>query len=188
MQGNIEEYVRGIIRGIEGSIRPDLEETPRRVQTALTEMLDGYSVDIDSLFKTFEGEGQDQIVVIRNIKFTSFCEHHLLPFSGTAHVAYLPVKKVIGASKIPRLVMAYAHRLQLQERITRQVAETLMEKLEPQGVAVVIQGEHTCMRCRGIKCSDSQMVTSVMLGQFRIERTLRLEVLTLLGLGEPKVS
>jgi GTP cyclohydrolase I len=146
-------------------------------------MLSGYNVDIDSLFKTFDGEGKDQIVVAKDIEVWSCCEHHLLPFHCSVSVAYLPVKRVIGVSKIARLVQAYAHRFQIQERITSQIGETLMSKLQPQGVAVVIHGEHLCMQARGAKVPSSSVVTSVMLGQFRLERTLRMEVLSLLGLG-----
>jgi len=189
----IEQTIKTLLQEIEGcNVRKELERTPERVYRSIKEMLDGYSIDIAGLFTTFDDEESvppnngekihDQIVVVRNIKTISLCEHHLLPFHITAHVAYLPKAKVIGASKIPRIVSGYAHRLQIQERITRQVANALMENLEPYGVAVVIIGEHECMRCRGIRSQDSQLVTSVMLGVFREEHTIRLEVLSLLGL------
>ncbi len=110
------------------------------------------------------------------------CEHHLLPFECIAHVAYLPLDKVIGASKIPRLLMAYAHRLQIQERITSQTAESLMSHLHPRGVAVIIEGVHLCMKCRGIKNPSSKLITSVMLGEFRDDARLRAELLALLGI------
>ena len=175
--------IRDLLYQIEGQpLRPDLEETPDRVVRALEEMLDGYNVDIPALFKVSDGEGQDQIVALRDIETWSICQHHLLPFRCRIHVAYLPIDKVIGASKMERLCHAYAHRLQLQERIAKQIAETLMENLKPQGVAVVIHGEHLCMRCRGVKSSTSQLVNSVMFGAFRDESTLRMEVLSLLGL------
>jgi len=172
-----------LLDAIEGKpLRKELLETPNRVQRAFEELFDGYNTDIDALFKTFDGEGKDQIVAVKDIKFTSTCEHHLMLFSGVAHVAYLPKGKAIGASKIPRLVLAYAHRLQIQERITEQVANTLMEKLQPQGVAVIIQGEHACMRCRGVRSEESKLVTSVMLGLFRDDAVTKQEVLALLGL------
>ena len=181
----IELATRDILSAIESTtLRPELEETPKRVARALEEMLSGYDVNIDILFKTFDEEGKDMINAVKDIEFTSFCEHHLLPFQGVAHVAYLPSgDKVIGASKIPRLVLAFAHRLQLQERIARQVAETMMEKLEPQGVAVIIEASHLCMQCRGVKSTTAKMVTSVMLGAFREDPSMRLEVLSLLGLS-----
>jgi len=163
-----------------GPLRPELIDTPRRVVSAYEEMLDGYSADIDSLFKTFDGEGSDQLSIVKNIPFSSLCEHHLLTFMGKAHVGYLPNGKVIGASKIPRLVLAFSHRLQLQERIAEQVAHTLMSKLQPHGVAVVIEGTHLCMTCRGVKAHDTSLISSVMLGKFREDSTLRAEFLSLL--------
>ena len=179
----IMSAVTTILTEIEGEpLRKDLLETPRRVANALAEMLSGYNTDIDSLFKSFDGEGTDQIIAVRDISFASMCEHHLLVFSGVAHVAYLPNGRAIGASKIPRLVYAFAHRLQLQERITEQVAKTLMDKLQPRGVAVILQAQHSCMTCRGAKALGSSMVTSVMLGDFRESHALRMEVLSLLGL------
>jgi len=170
-----------LIAAIEGEpIRPELLETPYRVQKALEEMLSGYDVDIDSLFKVFDGEGSDQVIIVRNIPFVSVCEHHLLPFMGKAHIGYLPNGRVIGASKLPRLVQAYSHRLQIQERIAEQVAQTLMTKLSPHGVAVVIEGTHLCMTCRGARSNDSSLVNSVMLGEFRVSPSLRAEFLALL--------
>ncbi len=180
---DITAHVRAILEAIEGTpLRHDLEETPTRVQRALEEMLDGYATDIDDIFKTFDGEGTDEIIVARNIPFVSLCEHHLLLFIGRAHVAYLPDGRAIGASKIPRLVGAFAHRLQIQERITEQVAHTLMTKLQPKGVAVILQAEHSCMTCRGIKAVGTELVTSIMLGAFRDSPATRMEALSLLGL------
>jgi len=171
-----------LIVAVEGKdTREDLLETPLRAARGYAEMLDGYDTDIESLFKTFEDEGTDQIVVVRNIEFTSFCEHHLLPWHGKAFVAYLPVNSVIGISKIGRLVLAYAHRFTLQERLTKEVAYTLMNKLQPLGVAVVVIGEHTCMRCRGANLPESSVATSEMLGNFRDDPILRPEVMDLLG-------
>jgi len=181
--GKIRDAVSTILLSIEeGPLREELLETPRRVAHAFEEMLSGYSVDIDALFQTFDGEGQDQLVIVRDIEAWSICEHHLLPFQICASVGYLPDDKVIGVSKIERLVLAYAHRLQLQERITEQVANTLMKMLQPRGVAVVIKGKHLCMRARGVRSKNSEVVTSVMLGHFRDNPTLRNEFLHLVSL------
>jgi len=185
--------IHALLYEIEGHpLRPELEATPDRVVRALEELLDGYKTNIEELFTTFNdeesippnnGEGiYDQIVAVKNIEAWSWCEHHLLPFHINASIAYLPRDKVIGASKIPRLVLAYAHRLQLQERITRQIANAIMSNLEPHGVAVIITGEHSCMRIRGVRAESSQLITSVMLGAFRDNQSTRLEVLSLLGL------
>lgn len=179
---NVTAYIHGLLREIEGpELRPQLEETPDRVYRALGELLDGYSISIPELFTSFDDEGHDQIVIAKDIPFHSICEHHLLIFYGKAHIAYLPKDKVLGASKLPRVLLAFSHRLQLQERITRQVADTIMEYLEPYGVAVILEAKHGCIICRGVK-SDCSFVTSVMLGTFRDNQSTRLEVLSLLGL------
>jgi len=177
----VQAGVAKILTAIEGPVvRQELVETPGRVASAYQEILDGYGVDIDKLFKTFEG-GIDQLVISKDINTYSMCEHHLLPFSVNAVVAYLPDKRVIGASKLERLVIAYSHRLQLQERIAEQVAHTIMEKLQPLGVAVIIEGEHLCMRCRGVNSKAGKIVNSIMLGKFRESAALRTELLTLLN-------
>lgn len=180
----VEQAVTDILVSIEKKVplRPGIVETPKRVAKAYEEMFNGYNIDIERLFKTFDDEGKDQIVAIKDIKFTSMCEHHMLPFTGYAHVAYLPDKEVIGASKLPRLVLAYAHRLQLQERITQQVADALQQYLKPRGVAVIIQAQHSCMSCRGVKCEEGKLVTSVMHGLFKDDPVTKQEVLALLGI------
>ena len=179
----ITKHVKAILEDIEGELyKGDTDETPDRVYRALEELLAGYKVNVNALFKTFEGEGIDQIVMARDIRFTSFCRHHLLQFTGVAHVAYLPNGRAIGASKLPRLVQAYAKRLQLQEKIAEQVANTLMEKLKPRGVAVVIQAQHSCMSCRGVNSAGTSLVNSIMLGEFRENASLRAEVLMLMSL------
>ena len=173
-----------LLKAIEGEeIRPQLLDTPLRVQRALIEMLDGYDTNIDSLFKSFDGEGKGQVVITRNIGTFSICEHHLLPFQVCASVAYLPKDRVIGVSKMARLVRAYAHRLQLQERLTEQIGYALMEHLKPQGAGVIIVGKHLCMRARGVKDSESEVVTSVMLGNFRESSELKQEVISLMGIA-----
>jgi len=179
-----EVGARQILRAIEGDcIRKELEDTPARVARAYKEMLDGYDVDMDALFRTFEG-GVDQLVIAKDICAYSLCEHHLLPFSIRATVAYLPRDKVIGASKLERIVVGYAHRLQLQERIAEQVANTVMKGLDPLGVAVIIEGEHLCMKCRGINSKEGKFVNSIMLGKFRDDSSLRMELLLLLNGGK----
>ena len=179
----LQAAVLEMLKAIEGEeVRPQLLETPERMQRGLSEMLSGYGVDIRGLFKVFDGEGTDQLVIVRNIHTYSVCEHHLASVEIKASVAYLPIKKVIGVSKMARLVEAYAHRLQLQERITQQVGEALMHYLQPAGAGVVIVGNHLCMRARGVKSPESEVVTSVMLGEFRESPSLKQEVMSLLNM------
>lgn len=148
--------------------REGLLDTPRRVLKALKEQTVGYTGDPASVLGTqFDAEGYDQIVLLRGIRFSSLCEHHLLPFTGTATVGYLPGPRVVGLSKLARLVELYARRLQLQERLTQQVAVALMEHVAAQGAGVVLRAHHACMGCRGVGQPDAVMVTSTMLGTFR---------------------
>ncbi|HEX6140700.1 MAG TPA: GTP cyclohydrolase I FolE, partial [Candidatus Limnocylindria bacterium] len=162
--------------------REGLVATPDRVRRMYDELTDGYGVDVDELINgaCFEVE-YDEMVVVRDIEFFSLCEHHLLPFYGRAHVGYLPRGRVIGLSKIPRIVDVFAHRLQVQERMTQQVANALMERLEPKGVACVMEGTHLCTMMRGVKKQEAIMVTSSMLGTFRRDARTRGEFLTLIG-------
>jgi GTP cyclohydrolase I len=160
--------------------RAGLVETPRRVASSLRFLTDGYGMDArdavgDALFE----EDYDEMVVVRDVSFYSLCEHHLLPFFGVAHIAYAPQGRVVGLSKIPRLVDVYAHRLQLQERLTRQVAEGLVEVARPGGVAVVVEARHLCMEMRGVE-KAGQTVTSCMLGCFRDDARTRAEFLQLI--------
>ena len=180
---NIQEHVKAILEAIEHGppLRPDLVKTPYRVQKAFEEIFSGYEVNIPGLFTVFEEDGEDQIVTLRGIEFSSTCEHHLQTFYGHASVAYLPNKKVIGASKMGRLVQAYAHRLQIQERMGRQIADDMMKYLAPKGVAVIIKASHMCIKCRGLKSQDSELVTSIMRGTFRENQSSRMEVLNLIG-------
>ena len=180
--GKVAELYKQLLIELEGQIRPGTLETPERVERAWAEMLDGYKVDIPGLFKKFDGEGLDQIVAARSIPFVSFCEHHLLIFEGVAHVAYLPSDCAVGASKLARIVIAYAHRLQIQERMTEQIAHTIEQYLHPRGVAVIIEAKHSCMSCRGVRAVGAEFITSIMLGRFRDNESSRLEVLSLLGL------
>ena len=165
--------------------REGLLETPSRVVRAYEEFFSGYAVDpVDFLSRTFsETEGYDEIVVLRDIRVESHCEHHMVPIVGKAHVGYLPKNRVVGISKIARLVDAYAKRLQIQEKLTAQIANTMQEVLDPRGVAVVIEASHQCMTTRGVHKSGAGMVTSRMLGAFRDDPATRREFLTMIGNG-----
>lgn len=147
--------------------RQGLHDTPDRVSRMwVDELTSGYNVNLEYLFKTFESDGYDGIVIVKDIPFTSVCEHHLIPFVGYAHVGYLPNGKVVGLSKIARLVNAYSRRLQIQERLTQQVTEELQERLQPRGVAVVVEAEHMCMAIRGVQAPGTKTVTSAVRGVF----------------------
>lgn len=159
--------------------REGLLKTPHRVARSLEELSSGYMVDIDSLInKAIFNEDYNEMVVVKDIHFYSLCEHHLLPFFGEAHVAYIPNGKIIGLSKIPKLVDVFARRLQVQERMTQQIADILMKKLSPMGVGVVIEARHLCLEMRGAKCQNSPTVTSAMLGAFRNDARTRKEFLS----------
>ena len=165
----------------EDTTREGLVDTPRRVAESLRHLTEGYGMDPaeivgDALFN----EDYDDMVVVRGVNFFSLCEHHLLPFFGRVHVAYLPKGKVVGLSKVPRIVDAFAHRLQLQERLTRQIAEALNQVLEPNGVAVVVEARHLCMEMRGVEKQDSDTLTSCMLGTFRDDARTRTEFFELI--------
>ncbi len=160
--------------------REGLLDTPERVARSLRFLTDGYELDArDAIGDALFEQDYDEMVVVRDIPFYSLCEHHLLPFFGVAHVAYAPRGRVVGLSKIPRLVDVYAHRLQLQERMTRQIAEGLQEVTDPAGVAVVVEGRHLCMEMRGVE-KGGQTVTSCMLGCFREDARTRGEFLQLI--------
>ena len=163
--------------------REGLRGTPARVAKAFAEYFSGYGVDpIELLQRTFEEtDGYDEMVVLRDIRFESHCEHHLAPIIGKAHVAYLPQKRVVGISKLARLVEVYAKRLQIQEKMTAQIANTLDEVLQPKGVAVVIEAAHQCMTTRGVHKPGVAMVTSRMLGAFRTDASTRREFLAIIG-------
>ncbi len=163
--------------------REGLRGTPDRVVRAYEQFFGGYDIDPKQLLeRTFEEvEGYDEIVLLRDIRFESYCEHHVMPIIGKAHVAYLPKKRVVGISKLARVVDAYARRLQIQEKMTAQIANTIEEVLRPQGVAVVIEASHQCMTARGVHKPGSTMITSRMLGRFRSDPRSRREVLSLIG-------
>ena len=165
--------------------REGLLDTPSRVVRAYEEFFSGYAVDpVEFLNRTFsETEGYDEIVVLRDIRVESHCEHHMVPILGKAHIGYLPKNRVVGISKIARLVDAYARRLQIQEKLTAQIANTMQEVLDPRGVAVVIEASHQCMTTRGVHKAGAGMVTSRMLGAFRDDPATRREFLTMIGNG-----
>ena len=172
-----EQILRSLGENVD---REGLRDTPERAAKALIELTNGYTIEIADLFTTFEKDGYDEMVVVRNIDFTSLCEHHVLPFTGHAHVAYIPDRRIVGLSKIARLVEAFAHRLQVQERLTGQIADALEEHLSPVGVAVVLEATHSCMALRGIKKAGSTMVTSALRGALKDKPEARAEALALL--------
>ncbi len=164
--------------------REGLRNTPDRVARMYTELLSGYNADPAKIINgALFNINYDEMVLVRDIEFYSLCEHHMLPFIGRAHVAYLPAGKVIGLSKIPRIVDMYARRLQIQERMTRQIADLLQTTLQPQGVAVVIEGMHLCSMMRGVKKHDARMTTSAMHGAFRANLATRQEFLDNISRG-----
>ena len=176
-----EEAVETLLRVMgEDPERDGLRETPRRVVRALLEMTAGYDESpADILSKTF-AEHSDELIVLRGIDFHSMCQHHLLPFQGVAHVGYLP-GKVVGISKLARLVHCFARRLQIQERMTQQIADAVATHLEARGVGVIIAAHHLCMGCRGVKLPATQLITSSMLGTLRSDPNTRSEFLRLCG-------
>lgn len=180
-----KEAVRELIRWIgDDPEREGLKDTPRRVVDAFLEYFQGYEQSPEEYLKrTFEQVGgYDEIVLLREIPFHSHCEHHMAPIIGKAHVAYLPRDKVVGISKLARVVHAYAKRLQVQERLTAEVADCIQEVLDPFGVAVVIEATHACMTCRGVETPGVIMTTSRMMGVFREDEKARQEVIKLIGL------
>ena len=179
-----EAAVRALIRWAgDDPDREGMLGTPARVVRAFEEYFSGYRYDpVEVLERTFEEhEGYDEMVVLRDIRFSSHCEHHIAPIIGKAHVAYLPHKRVVGISKLARVVDVFARRLQIQEKLTAQIADTINEVLEPRGVAVVVEAEHHCMTTRGIHRPGTLMVTSRMLGGFRTDPKTRREFLTMIA-------
>ena len=185
----IEESIKNILLEIEkdgaldsdGELREGLRNTPKRVVESWKELYSGYGKDPkETLDATFNGEGYDGIVLLRDIEFHSTCEHHLQPFSGRAHVAYIPVDRIVGISKLARIVDMHARRLQNQERITKSVADDLEAHLKPLGAGVIIEASHGCMRCRGVKKQTAVMTTSAMRGVFFDKPEAREELLQLI--------
>ena len=181
---SIEEHYRKLIERIgEDSQRQGLLRTPKRAALAMQYLTQGYQKDIGKIVNdAIFDEEYDDMVIVKDIEFYSLCEHHILPFFGKCHVGYLPQKKIIGLSKIPRLVDVFARRLQVQERLTYQVAQVLEKVLDPRGVAVVIEAQHMCMMVRGVEKQHSSTVTNVMLGAFREGNATRAEFINCLNL------
>lgn len=179
---NLEGAVTTILESVgEDPNREGLLRTPHRVAKAYDFLTKGYRADLDAIVNNaIFHEECNEMVVVRDIEFYSLCEHHMLPFYGKAHVAYLPKGKIIGLSKVPRIVDMFARRLQVQERLTNQIAETLSDILNPHGVAVVMEGKHLCMMMRGVEKQNSYVTSSAMLGEFKTERATRMEFLNLL--------
>jgi GTP cyclohydrolase I len=178
----MEEHIRLILKSIgEDPDREGLRRTPKRVSDALAFLTRGYRMNLDEVINNAVfTEEYSEMIVQKNIDFYSLCEHHLLPFFGKAHVAYLPQHKIIGVSKLARVVDVFSSRLQVQERLTSQIATTLMEKLNPLGVGVVIEAEHLCMRMRGVEKQNSLIITSTLLGAFRTRQETRNEFMNLI--------
>jgi GTP cyclohydrolase I len=179
----IAPRVREILEQLgEDPLREGLQRTPERVEKALQFLTSGYSVDIRKLVNGALYEVKyDEMVVVKDIEFFSLCEHHMLPFFGKMHVAYLPKSRVIGLSKIPRIVDAFARRLQIQERLTQQVAQTIEQIIDPVGVGVICEARHFCMMMRGVEKQHSGAMTSAMLGSFRTQKKTRDEFLALVN-------
>lgn len=181
------DAIAGLIRSLlaevgENPEREGLLKTPARVAESMRFLTGGYEEDISEIINeaVFEGEAYDEMVLVKDIEFYSLCEHHMLPFFGQCHIAYMPDQKIVGLSKIPRLVDVFARRLQVQERLTTQIAQILEDVLKPKGVAVVMEGEHLCMMMRGVQKQHSMTTTSAMLGLFRDDRATRMEFLELI--------
>jgi len=178
----MQELVRRLLAELgENPAREGLVDTPKRVEKALRFLTSGYTADVDSVLNNaLFTVDYNEMVIVKDIDFYSLCEHHLLPFFGRCHIAYIPQGKVIGLSKIPRLVEVFARRLQIQERMTNQIAETIRETIDPLGVAVVIEATHLCMAMRGVEKQNAFAITSSMLGGFQNDARTRMEFLELI--------
>jgi GTP cyclohydrolase I len=186
----MQELVKRLLEELgEDPSREGLQNTPRRVEKALRFLTSGYDADIDIVLNNaLFTVDYSEMVIVKDIDFYSLCEHHLLPFFGKCHIAYIPSDKVIGLSKIPRLVDVFARRLQVQERMTNQIADTIQDKIVPIGVAVVVEATHLCMSMRGVQKQNSLAVTSAMLGAFRDNARTRMEFLELIRLRDAGLS
>ena len=180
-QDQIKSHIKALLQEIgEDPNREGLIDTPKRVAKSYEKLFEGYGKDPKDVVTTFDSEHYDEMIIIKDIDFFSMCEHHILPFFGRVHVGYLPTDKIIGASKIPRIVDIFARRLQNQERLTKQVADTLTELLSPKGIGVVMEAEHLCMKARGVEKQNTIMTTSSFTGLFRSNMNTRTEFLNLI--------
>ncbi len=179
---SLAAHVRAILTTLgEDPDREGLQKTPARVAAAWEFLTSGYREDPDDIINgALFAEDYQEMIVEKDIDFYSLCEHHMLPFHGKAHVAYIPRHKIVGVSKLARLVDAYAHRLQVQERLTNQVAQTIMERIDPLGAGVVMEAEHMCMRMRGVQKQNSTIITSALLGAFQTQEKTRSEFMNLI--------
>ena len=184
----MQDIIRQLLAALgENPSREGLVDTPRRVEKSLKYLTSGYTADIDTVLNNaLFTVDYNEMVIVKDIDFYSLCEHHLLPFFGRCHIAYIPKGRVIGLSKIPRLVEVFARRLQIQERMTSQIAETIREKIQPLGVAVVIEATHLCMAMRGVEKQNSFAITSAMLGGFQHDARTRMEFLELIRRPDPQ--
>lgn len=178
----IAELIQKLLKAIgEDTNREGLSHTPARVEEVFQFLTKGYRDDLEEILNgALFTVSYDEMVIVKDIEVYSLCEHHLLPFFGKCHVGYLPSNQVIGLSKIPRVVDVFARRLQVQERLTQQIAETIRDKIHPRGVAVVIEAQHLCMMMRGVEKQNTRMITSAMLGRFREDQRSRMEFLELI--------
>ena len=183
----MEKLIKNMLEELgEDPMRQGLRKTPARVAETLKFLTKGYSENVEELLKDALFDVQyDEMVIIRNIEVYSLCEHHLLPFFGKCHVGYLPTSKVIGLSKVIRLVELFARRLQVQERLTQQIAHTIQEQANPQGVGVIIEAQHLCMMMRGVEKQNVKVTTSTLLGKFRQDQRSRMEFLNLVRINNP---
>jgi GTP cyclohydrolase IA len=182
-QKRVEALVSELLRELgEDPDRAGLVETPRRVATALAALTSGYSADLAQVINHAKFEQQDNsMIIVRDIEIYSLCEHHLLPFFGRCHIGYIPKQEALGVSKLARLADVFSRRLQMQERLTEQLANAIMQVVEPEGVGVIIEAQHLCMMMRGVEKQKATMTTSVMLGSFRSSQSTRAEFLSLIA-------
>ena len=177
-----EQHIRDIIKAIgDNPEREGVKDTPRRVIESYAELFSGYGKNPQDVLTVFDGEDYDEMIIAKDIEFYSFCEHHMLPFYGKVHIGYIPNGKIIGLSKMPRIVEIFARRLQNQERLTSQIAKALSELLDPKGVGVVIEAKHLCMMSRGVEKQNSEVTTSSLIGLFKKKDNTRSEFLRLIG-------
>lgn len=181
---NREALIRQLLESIDPEPgREGLVDTPKRVDAAFNTLFQGYGQDPAAMITTFANEGYNDMILCKDIEFYSMCEHHMLPFFGKAHIAYIPKDRIVGLSKMPRLVEIFSRRLQNQERITTQIAQAMMDLLDPKGVAVVLEAQHLCMMARGVEKQSSTVSTSSVHGLFKDRPATREEFLKLLGSG-----
>ena len=178
----LEQLMEQILKELgENPKREGLLKTPKRAAAAMKKAFSGYGVDPKDVITIFDGESYDEMIIVRDIEYYSSCEHHVLPFFGKAHIGYIPDGKILGLSKIPRIVDIFARRLQNQERLTSQVADCIMKLLNPKGVGVVLEAKHLCMMARGVEKQGSNVITSAMRGSFKKNDNTRAEFLRLIG-------